>query len=206
MDHMKHIGIFMATLFLPLFAWTQFDRIDVEEVDNGGTVSGKTFRIYAVMQNEGDVIDAVFGEDGKPLEISSTAPFYQHPKGSGLASEVQRFDMQNDAALAFDSWVTIGLEDNYMNSLTGFLIDLTDFEAGNALITNNGAWFVTPDKRQALAPADKRILLGQFTTSGKVSGVLNIHGRTKAILDMEGNVVDGAQLIQAENVRFTCGM
>jgi len=65
---------------------------------------------------------------------------------------------------------------------------------------------VTPDKRQALAPADKRILLGQFTTSGKVSGVLNIHGRTKAILDMEGNVVDGAQLIQAENVRFTCGM
>ena len=114
--------------------------------------------------------------------------------------------MQNDAALAFDSWVTIGLEDNYMNSLTGFLIDLTEFEAGNALITNNGAWFVTPDKRQALAPADKRILLGQFTTSGKVSGVLNIHGRTKAILDMEGNVVDGAQLIQAENVRFTCGM
>jgi len=33
----------MATLFLPLLAWTQFDRIDVEEIDNGGAVSGKTF-------------------------------------------------------------------------------------------------------------------------------------------------------------------
>jgi hypothetical protein len=202
---MKHAVILMATLFLPLWALTQFDRIDVEEVDNGGAVSGKTFRIYAVMQSEGDVIDAVFGEDGKPLTISSTAPFYQHPKGSGLASEVQRFDIQNDAALAYDSWVTIGLEDNYMNSLTGFLIDLTEFEAGNALTTSNGAWFVTPDKRQALAPEDKRILLGQFTTSGVVTGVLNIHGRTKAVLDLEGNVDSGAQLIQAENIRFTCG-
>lgn len=202
---MKHAVILMATLFLPLWALTQFDRIDVEEVDNAGAVSGKTFRIYAVMQSEGDVIDAVFGEDGKPLTISSTAPFYQHPKGSGLASEVQRFDIQNDAALAYDSWVTIGLEDNYMNSLTGFLIDLTEFEAGNALTTSNGAWFVTPDKRQALAPEDKRILLGQFTTSGVVTGVLNIHGRTKAVLDLEGNVESGAQLIQAENIRFTCG-
>tara|TARA_Y100000385_G_scaffold291428_1_gene369366 strand:+ start:4553 stop:5164 length:612 start_codon:yes stop_codon:yes gene_type:complete len=202
---MKNVGILILTLFLPLLAWTQFDRIDVEEVDNGGAVSGKTFRIYAVMQSEGDVIDAVFGEDGKPLTISSTAPFYQHPKGSGLASEVQRFDIQNDAALAYDSWVTIGLEDNYMNSLTGFLIDLTEFEAGNALTTSNGAWFVTPDKRQALAPEDKRILLGQFTTSGVVTGILNIHGRTKAILDLEGNVESGAQLIQAENIRFTCG-
>jgi hypothetical protein len=202
---MKNAGILILTLFLPLMAWTQFDRIDAEEVDNGGAVSGKTFRIYAVMQNEGDVIDAVFGEEGKPLTISSTAPFYQHPKGSGLASEVQRFDIQNDAALAYDSWVTIGLEDNYMNSLTGFLIDLTEFEAGNALTTSNGAWFVTPDKRQALAPEDKRILLGQFTTSGVVTGVLNIHGRTKAVLDVEGNVESGAQLIQAENIRFTCG-
>jgi len=55
--------------------------------------------------------------------------------------------MQNDAALAFDSWVTIGLEDNYMNSLTGFLIDLTEFEAGNALITKQ--WRVVCDSRQA---------------------------------------------------------
>jgi hypothetical protein len=202
---MKHASFFLVTLLMPLTVWTQFDRIDVEDVDNGGTVSGKTYRVYAVMLNEGDVIDAVFGEEGKPMTISSTASFYQHPKGSGLASEVQRFDIQNDASLAYDSWVTIGLEDNYMNSLTGFLIDLSEFETGKTLTTNNGAWFVTPDKRQALAPADKRILLGQFTSQGVITGVINIHGRTKAILDAEGNVESGGQLIQAENVRFTCG-
>lgn len=202
---MKQVSFLIAILSLPLLAWSQFDRLDVEEIDNGGAVSAQTYRIYAVMQSEGDVIDAVFGEEGKPLTIESTAPFYQHPKGSGLASEVQRFDIQNDAALAFDSWVTIGLEDNYMNSLTGFLVDLSDFEAGKALTTSNGAWFVTPDKRQALAPEDKRILLGQFTTTGVVTGLINIHGRTKAVLDAEGNVESGGQLIQAEGVRFICG-
>jgi hypothetical protein len=202
---MKQVSFLIAILSLPLLALSQFDRLDVEEIDNGGAVSAQTYRIYAVMQNEGDVIDAVFGEEGKPLTIESTAPFYQHPKGSGLASEVQRFDIQNDAALAFDSWVTIGLEDNYMNSLTGFLVDLSDFEAGKTLTTSNGAWFVTPDKRQALAPEDKRILLGQFTTTGVVTGLINIHGRTKAVLDAEGNVESGGQLIQAEGVRFTCG-
>ena len=185
-----------------------FSHMDVEEVDNGGVVNGRTYRVYAVMQNEGDVIDAIFGEAGKPLLISSTSPFYQHPKGGGLAAEVQRFDIQNDAALMFDTWVTIGLEDNYMNSLTAFPPDtdfLGEFERGGELATDNGAWFVLPDKRQAFAPEDKRILIGQFTTRGKVSGLINIHGRTKAILGVDGTVQDGAQLIQAEGVTFTCG-
>jgi hypothetical protein len=95
-----------------------------------------------------------------------------------------------------------------MNSLTAFPPD-TDFfgsfEAGGALTTDNGAWFVLPDKRQAFAPEDKRILIGQFTTTGKVSGLINIHGRTNAILGEDGTVQSGAQLIQAEGITFTCG-
>jgi len=125
-----------------------------------------------------------------------------------MASEVQRYDVENDATLAYDSWVTIGLEDNYMNSLTAFPPETTFFDAfetGGTLTTDNGAWFVLPDKRQALAPADKRILIAQFTTTGTVNGLINIHGRTKAILDAEGNVESGAQLIQAEGISFTCG-
>jgi len=191
----------------PLFSFAQFSHMDVEEIDNGSVVAGRTYRVYAVMENEGDVIDAIFGEDGKPLEISCTSSFYQHPKGGGMAAEVQRFDIQNDATLAFDSWVTIGLEDNYMNSLTAFPPNtdfFSDFENGGSLKTSNGAWFVLPDKRQAFAPEDKRILIAQFTTTGKVNGLINIHGRTKAITDMEGNVVSGAQLIQAEGISFTC--
>ena len=144
----------VAMACMPVLSLGQFSHMDVEEVDNGGVVNGRTYRVYAVMQNEGDVIDAIFGEAGKPLLISSTSPFYQHPKGGGLAAEVQRFDIQNDAALMFDTWVTIGLEDNYMNSLTAFPPDtdfLGEFERGGELATDNGAWFVLPDKRQALS-------------------------------------------------------
>lgn len=198
----------VALMLIPTFSWGQFSHVEVDEVENGGVVAGRTYRVYAVMESEGDVIDAIFGEAGKPLEISCSSDFFQHPKGGGMAAEVQRYDVENDATLAFDSWVTIGLEDNYMNSLTAFPPDtrfFESFENGGTLTTDNGAWFVLPDKRQALAPADKRILIGQFTTTGKVTGLVNIHGRTKAILDADGNVESGAQLIQEEGVSFTCG-
>lgn len=197
-----------AFLLAPVLTWGQFSHIEVDEVENGGVVAGRTYRVYAVMESEGDVIDAIFGEAGKPMEISCSSTFYQHPKGGALAAEVQRYDIQNDATLGYDSWVTIGLEDNYMNSLTAFPPETTflnAFEEGGTLATDNGAWFVLPDKRQAFAPEDKRILIGQFTTTGTVNGLINIHGRTKAILDAEGNVESGAQLIQAEGVTFTCG-
>jgi len=34
--------------------------------------------------------------------------------------------------------------------------------------------------------------------------LINIHGRTKAETDAEGNVVSGQQLIQAEGLVFEC--
>ena len=130
---MRLNALAVALFMLPVIGSAQFSHLEVEPVDNNGAVSGSTYRVYAVMQSEGDVIDAIFGEAGKSLYIRSTKPFYQHPKGGELASQVQRFDVENDATLAFDTWVTIGLEDNYMNSLTGFLMDFTEFEKGNAL-------------------------------------------------------------------------
>ena len=59
----------------------QFKSLVVEEVDNKGAVPGRTYRVYAQMEAEGDVIDAVFGDGQDYLEITSTAPFYQHEMG-----------------------------------------------------------------------------------------------------------------------------
>jgi hypothetical protein len=179
-------------------------RLEVDYIDNGGLVPGDTYRVYAVMQNEGDIIDAVFGEASAPLSITSTKPFYQHPEGGPLSADIQRQTAAEKPALAYDSWVTIGSEDNYMNAVSGFIMDFTSFNEGGELATNDGAWFVTPDKRQAMAPPSKRILLMQLTTAGKVNGLINIHGRTKAETDAEGNVVSGQQLIQAEGLVFEC--
>ena len=180
----------------------QFVRIDVEEIDNGGIVPGKTFRVFAVFENSGDILDAVYGEASAPLKITSTKPFYQHPKGGPLSTDIQRYDMSVNPELAFDSWVTIGSEDNYMNALSGFIMEFGTFEtAGGEISTNNGAWFVTPDKRQSMAPKSKRILLMQLTTEGKIDGFINLHGRTKAVYENEIQVGGGDE-IKVEGIRF----
>lgn len=182
----------------------QFSQLRVERVNNQNRVVGTTWRVYAVMQQEGDILDAVYGDKAHPMEISSTAPFYQHPKGGALASEVMRMDIDKDPTLRFDSWFTIGADDNYMNSVTPFIVVFDDFEGGKTFRTEDGAWFVTPDKRQAMAPENKEILLMQLTSTGKIEGVINLHGRTRAITDAAGAVVSGNAQIQETGLRFTC--
>ena len=164
-----------------LASQAQFKSLVVEEVDNKGEVPGRTYRVYAQMEGEGDVIDAVFGDGDDYLEVSSTAPFYQHELGANSANDLQCATVQSEPGLKYDSWVTIGFEDNYMNALTAFLMDFSDFEKGDTLFTDNGAWFVTPDMRQAAAGPDGKLLLMQLTTEGEVSGQLNLHGRTRPL-------------------------
>jgi hypothetical protein len=196
-------AVLMTLMVAPLNA--QFVRLDVEEINNEGKVPGSTFRVYAVFENEGDILDAVYGEASALMSITSTKPFYQHPKGGALSTDIQRYDISVNPELAYDSWVTIGAEDNYMNALSGFIMEFGEFEtAGGKLETNNGAWFVTPDKRQSMAGSSKRILLMQLTTEGKINGLINIHGRTKAILENEVQVAGGEQ-IKSEGLIFVAG-
>ena len=188
------------------YASAQFVRLEVDYIDNMGKVPGDTYRVYAVMENEGDILDAVYGEASAPLKVSSTKPFFQHPKGGALSADIQRYDTTLDETLLYDSWVTIGAEDNYMNAVSGFIMEdaLALFDQGNELVTNDGAWFVTPDKRQAAAGPSKRILLMQLTTSGDVEGLINLHGRTKTVMDSEGNPLGAPEAIKNEGLTFVC--
>ena len=89
-----------------------------------------------------------------------------------------------------------------MNALSGFIMEFGEFEtSGGKLETSNGAWFVTPDKRQSMAGASKRILLMQLTTEGEINGLINLHGRTKAV--MKNDVLEsGGEQIKAEGIVF----
>lgn len=205
---MKKSLLIALAFFTAGMAQAQFVALEVEEIPNNGIVPGKTYRVYAKMQNQGDIVDAVFAEEKNPIEIKSTTKFYQHPKGGALSNEVQRFDVQNDPKLTFDSFFTIGLTDNYNNYVTPFLMDSLEtkaFEQGNAYISYNSAWFVTPDKRQTQAGKDRRVLLMQLTTTGVVTGRLNLHGREKEVFDENGDLVDGGFIIEQRALTFTCG-
>ena len=203
---MNKLLTFVLLLGTTTYVSAQFVRLEVDYIDNMGKVPGDTYRVYAVMENEGDILDAVYGEASAPLKVSSTKPFYQHPKGGALSADIQRYDTTFDETLLYDSWVTIGAEDNYMNAVSGFIMEdaLALFDQGNELVTNDGAWFVTPDKRQAAAGPSKRILLMQLTTSGDVEGLINLHGRTKTVMDSEGNPLGAPEAIKNEGLTFVC--
>lgn len=205
---MKKPFLLTSLLLASSILMAQFLGIEVEEVPNNGKVPGKTYRIYAKLERQGDIIDAVFAEEKNPIEIRTTGRFYQHPLGGMLSNQIQRFDLQNEPLLHFDSWFTIGATDNYMNYVTPFMTDsaaVKAFEAGEDFVTYTMAWFATADHKQTQADRRKRVLLMQITTDGKVSGRINLHGREKVILDEYGDVKEGGFIIEERNVTFTCG-
>lgn len=194
-------------LLVSISSFGQFLRVEVEEIPNNGEVPGSTYRVYAVMDRESDVVDAIFADQNNKIEITSTKPFYQHPKGGALASDVQRYDLQSYPKLKYDSWFTIGKEDNYQNFAMNFQLDslsLKEFEQGGNFSSKDGAWFVTPDKRQVLADEKGRVLLMQLTTEGTVKGLINLHGRTRAYTDENGDIISGGEIVEVRGVEFTC--
>jgi hypothetical protein len=193
----------MKRFLLPLFvlfsagALAQFKQIVVQEVDNGGVVKGRTYRVYAELLNETTDLRTVYGDALHPLKISSSKPFYQNSYGGAMANGVNAQLAREKAELRFDSWVTIGRENNLENALNNFQVKFEAFEQGGAIETNDGAWFCTPDHAQTWGKENKLILIGQFTTEGQVTGTVNLMGKYR---QPEGDVV-----WQETGVAFTCG-
>lgn len=179
---MKKTLIAALMMAAPYFAFTQVTKLTVEEVDNGGNVKGRTYRVYAEMTNVKDQIYVIFGDSSHKLEVKSTKPFYQCAYGGPLSRDSNRKQANENALLRFDSWITIGATDNYDNNVQMLNLDLSAFETKGAAIEipKDGAWFCVPTDKQAYCGDDKKILLMQLTTEGKIDGILNIMGKTAA--------------------------
>ena len=214
---MKEVKLFMSVALMALCAssaMAQFVRLEVDEIYNNGIVPGKTYRVYVVMENEGDCILAVFGLDKSddtqplPLSIETTTVFYQHEKGGALSSSIQRNDVYDYPELAFDSWLAINREDNYGNFVAAVPPNYTfldEFESDGASINiTDGAWYIMPDQLQSRAGKSKRILIMQLTTSGVVSGLINIQGLTREMFDENGESL-GMNVIREEGLVFKAG-
>ena len=165
------------------------------EHDEGDLEGMTTYRMYITTPNDNDIISAVYGDDETPLSIETTTSFYQHPFGSALGSNNNPLLYTGFPELEFDSWLTIGLdgpagENEVAPSTIGDLNNgwVSNFEAGmNILIEDSigGAMFVTNDAgtTNIVSGADQRILIGQFTTDGVLSGVVNVQMFTEGIVD-----------------------
>jgi hypothetical protein len=170
----------IATLFFNATS-AQFKSFYVEPIQNNGKVPGRTWRVYAEMTNAGDQLFVVFGDSIHKIEIASTKPFFQATAGSALAKDINRKEASENELLRFDSWITIGAEDNYDNNTSTLNLNLESFEKMGGKIDSGkeGAWFCIPTNKQAYSGEDRRILLMQLTTEGQISGKLSLMGKSK---------------------------
>ena len=137
-------------------------------------ISVATYRVYANMDSDWRV-DAVFGNSASAMNIESTGSFYQNAAGGNTSKDINSAFFAFVPSIEWDSYVTIGslYQDGSPfgeNSLNNIGIDWSSFNAGGALSTDNGSWFVTPDDAQG-GEIDGKVLLGQFSVIDG-SGVL----------------------------------
>ena len=158
--------------------------VDVELFSHEGIPGLRTYRVYVHTASEADALSAVAGYESSPANVSTTTSFFQVPAPSGgvTPNTLNPVFLQFIPELEFDSYVTIGLTSAPTGGQAEVLIAETpsspwtaNFEAGGDIVMNTpsgGAWFLSPGAPNAVAGSDKKVLIGQFTTDGDLSGEL----------------------------------
>jgi len=166
--------------------------IGLEEyaVHTTGDLQGMTtWRMYLHMLDEDDYLSACTGSETNPLilESTSTPAWYQHPSASEtFATGINTAFFTAFPDLEFDSWFTIGVEDASEEMDILSLADPTydafeAFEAGENVYSDtpvgNGWATLFPGlgaENPGFAGEDLRLLIGQITTSGVLSGSIYV--------------------------------
>ena len=158
-------------------AFADFQSISIDAVDSGMGL-GTTYRVYADV-DAGDQVNAVYGDGNVALQINAVdGTFYQNFFGGNTPPSAALIAVF--PSLEFDSFVSIGRLEDTDNGMLEIGIDWSAFEAGGSIFTDNGSWFATPDNAQVFE-VDGRVLIGQFTTAGDVSGIINLQGKDDSL-------------------------
>ena len=128
----------------------------------------------------------IFADESNPLEINTSTSFIDNEFGADIQGQVNDAFFGFVPSLAYDTWLTIG--DSYSSAAQttpGF--DLSSGFSGSSLslggsVNSDIAVFRTPDDPLCLPNSDGYVLLGQFTTTGVLSGYINLMGQ-----DANGN-------------------
>ena len=147
------------------------------------------YRVYANVDS-GWRVDAVYGNADHVLSIEAATGdgFYQNSFGGNTSMDINPALIAVFPSLAYDSWVTIGLNDQTGNALNNIGIDWSGFASGGGLVTDNGSWFVTPDDAQGLE-VDGRVLIGQFTVWDGIGDVATDF--SSLTVSLQGKDADG---------------
>ena len=151
--------------------------------------AGTVYRFYVEANDPTDKISAVFGNDEKPLVISTPDGIFNSAlnsawNASGINSALFGFfpDLQDDsfATIGLDGPAAMvpGAEDpslvqdaSLSPTVSGY------FQAGGTELNVNtltgASWYVLTTAANALPDSDGRWLIAQITTEGSISGTIN---------------------------------
>lgn len=188
---MKPIFAFLAAILACFPSYGQFISVELEPhvihagpTPDGVDLSGYiTYRLYVNLGHESDFCSSVYGDVEFPLVIESTTGFWQSPFGGLTGPDINPLLLPAFPSLEFDSFVTIGRATSgepggAVNSIESNCDQwATSFNAGGAIEMDclfGGAWFALNGDSNGLAGDDLRVLIGQFTTNGELSGTINV--------------------------------
>ena len=82
----------------------------IAEHDTGDLAGMTTYQVLIHTEHPTDFVTSVFGNVNDPLEVTTTTSFYHHPLGATTPENVNPLLLTDFPELAYDSWVTIGLD------------------------------------------------------------------------------------------------
>ncbi|MDC3397360.1 hypothetical protein OAW57_01600 [Flavobacteriales bacterium] len=161
-------------------------ELEVVSEHADGDLSGlTTFRLYMQTAHETDRVIAAVGDDEYPLSLMPENAFYQNPFGNNNPEGISPAWISFFPDLAFDSWITIGLDGPSSSSAGEEGVTMlfasgweSVFGSGQGFVVDSeggSGWTVIPwTATNTLAGPDLRVLLAQLTTDGDMSGSMRV--------------------------------
>ena len=157
----------------------------VSEHADGDLAGLTTYRLHMQTAHETDRVVAAVGDNEYPLSLMPETSFYQNPFGGSNPEGVSPAWINFVPDLAYDSWVTIGLDGPSSSSAGEEGVTMlfasgweSVFGSGLGFIEdgeNGSGWAVIPwTATNAMAGPDFRVLLAQLTTDGDMSGSMRV--------------------------------
>lgn len=168
-----------------------FICLEEHAVHTEGELAGMTtWRMYLNMLNPTDFLSSCSGSDAHPwvMESTTTPGWYNHPDASQtLATAINPVFYGAFPELEYDSWLTIGVDSELafydVTKVEDPAYDAFDaFEAGENINSNTqigNMWFTLFPGLEAtdnpgFAGDDLKVLIGQITTAGELSGSIYV--------------------------------
>ena len=146
-------------------------------------------RLYVTMNSASDFMSSVSGDATNPTLVTTTTNFYHAELGGVTPGGISPVLYGFYPDLPYDSWVTIGLEQQFNAGAGEAAVAVvqsgnnpwsTNFDPGFGAAGGNiaiddaigGAWYALNGDANGVAGDDLRVLVGQFTTTGDLSGQL----------------------------------